>query len=538
MCACTATPASSARPRRSRARTPTARPRPRSSTPSEDSSTRRSTDVDPLRIELVAERCAAIAGNYVARGAVDLAVWDLVGQILGCPCHTLLGGFADDVAAAHMVSLGEPAEMAGEAVEINERLGVSTFKVKVGRAPDLDIAAVRAVRDALPDADLYVDANRGWSYEDAVRAGDALIELGVRAIEEPISVEDRAGRLRLAERWAVPLAGDESCISLAHVDRALEEGAVRVVSIKTARTGSPSRAGSSTSASRATSRSWSAASTRGRSAPLATIAFAAAFAATAGQPAEVTNFLDLADDLVVAAPEIRDGRAAVPAAPGLGRRGRRGAPAALPGGRLMLFMAEMEVRLPPDMPAEQADELKAREREYSQAAPARRALAAPVAGGRPLRERQRPRRRLGRRAARAALRPPALPLLRHPRHSAGAPPQRHRPRRDPMSDRANLLISDILRRIHEAIVEHDISYEEYQAAKQWLIDVGEAGEWPLFGDVYIEHVVEEQAFGNRAGSQGTILGPFHLPDAPLLDAPFELPQRPDEPGDPPTSPAA
>ena len=51
---------------------------------------------------------------------------------------------------------------------------------------------------------------------------------------------------------------------------------------------------------------------------MATIAFAAAFAATAGQPAEITNFFDLADDLVVAAPQIRDGRAAVPAAPGLG----------------------------------------------------------------------------------------------------------------------------------------------------------------------------------------------------------------------------
>ena len=193
--------------------------------------------LDPLRLELVAERCARVAGNYVARGAVDLAVWDLIGQILGCSCHTLLGGYADDVAAAHMVSFGEPAAMAAEAVEVNERLGVSTFKVKVGRAPELDVAAVRAIRAALPAADLYVDANRGWSYVDAVRAGDALAELGVRAIEEPISIEDRAGRLRLAERWMVPLAGDESCISLAHVDRALEEGAVRVVSIKTARTG-------------------------------------------------------------------------------------------------------------------------------------------------------------------------------------------------------------------------------------------------------------------------------------------------------------
>ena len=51
---------------------------------------------------------------------------------------------------------------------------------------------------------------------------------------------------------------------------------------------------------------------------IATIAFAAAFAATAGQPAEITNFLDLADDLVVTAPEIRAGRATVPTTPGLG----------------------------------------------------------------------------------------------------------------------------------------------------------------------------------------------------------------------------
>ena len=100
-----------------------------------------------------------------------------------------------------------------------------------------------------------------------------------------------------------------------------------------------------------------------------------------------------------------------------------------------------------------------------------------------------------------------------------------------MSERANQLISDILRRIHEAIVENDVTYEEYQAAKQWFIDVGEAGEWPLFGDVYIEHVVEKHAFGDRAGSQGTILGPFHLPDAPVLEAPYELPHRPDEQGD-------
>ncbi|MBV9803436.1 MAG: catechol 1,2-dioxygenase [Solirubrobacterales bacterium] len=101
-----------------------------------------------------------------------------------------------------------------------------------------------------------------------------------------------------------------------------------------------------------------------------------------------------------------------------------------------------------------------------------------------------------------------------------------------MSDRANLLISDVLQKLHEVIVEHDVTYDEYQGVKQWLIDVGEAGEWPLFGDVYIEHWVEEQNFSDRAGSQGTILGPFHLPGAPHLHAPFELPHRLEEKGDP------
>jgi catechol 1,2-dioxygenase len=97
--------------------------------------------------------------------------------------------------------------------------------------------------------------------------------------------------------------------------------------------------------------------------------------------------------------------------------------------------------------------------------------------------------------------------------------------------RADLLIGDLLARLHAAIAEHDVTYEEFQTAKQWLIDVGEAGEWPLFLDVFVEHAVETQVFETRRGTQGTILGPYHLPDAPVLDAPFELPRRPDESGD-------
>jgi L-alanine-DL-glutamate epimerase-like enolase superfamily enzyme len=274
--------------------------------------------LDPLRIELAHERCAALEGNVVARGAVDLALWDLAGQILGRPCRELLGGYADDVAAAHMVSYGEPAAMAAEALEYRERFGIRTFKVKVGREVAVDVAACAAIRDAVPEAELYVDANRGWSVEQALRAGDELGELGILAIEEPIAIDDAAGRRRLAERWAVPLVGDESCISLAHTDRALNEGAVRMVSVKAARTGfTESRRIVALCEARNVG-VIAGSQYEGAVGALATAALAPALAATARRAAEVMNYTDLADDVLAEPIEIRDGRIVPPDAPGLG----------------------------------------------------------------------------------------------------------------------------------------------------------------------------------------------------------------------------
>ena len=208
--------------------------------------------------------------------------------------------------------------MADEALEYHERLGIRTFKVKVGRDVELDLAAVAAIRNALPTAELYVDANQGWSYAQALRTGDALIELGVDAIEEPIPAGDREGRRRLAMRWRVPMIGDESCISPSHVARSLDDGAIRTVSVKTARTGfTESRRILGHCLARAIPVVVGS-QYEGAGGALATVAFAAAFAATAGRPAELTNFLDLADDVVVRPPAIRDGRAAVPEVAGLG----------------------------------------------------------------------------------------------------------------------------------------------------------------------------------------------------------------------------
>lgn len=98
--------------------------------------------------------------------------------------------------------------------------------------------------------------------------------------------------------------------------------------------------------------------------------------------------------------------------------------------------------------------------------------------------------------------------------------------------RVSLLASELIESIHDIVRRHQVSYDEYNALKAWLIGVGQDGEWPLFLDVWIEHAVEAVANADREGSKGTIEGPFYVPGAPALPAEATLPMRPDEPGTP------
>jgi catechol 1,2-dioxygenase len=99
-------------------------------------------------------------------------------------------------------------------------------------------------------------------------------------------------------------------------------------------------------------------------------------------------------------------------------------------------------------------------------------------------------------------------------------------------ERVDQLVSEVLAAVHETIRKHRLSYDEYNALKAWLIQVGQDGEWPLFCDVWIEHVVEEVANVDRQGSKGTIEGPYYVPDAPRLGSDATLPMRDDEKGTP------
>ena len=91
------------------------------------------TGMDILCLDEVIERMAgSIKGNTSAKAAVDMALWDLYGQLYKIPVYKLLGGARKEIITDITISVNPPEEMARDAVNAVER-GYDTLKIKVGR---------------------------------------------------------------------------------------------------------------------------------------------------------------------------------------------------------------------------------------------------------------------------------------------------------------------------------------------------------------------------------------------------------------------
>lgn len=96
---------------------------------------------------------------------------------------------------------------------------------------------------------------------------------------------------------------------------------------------------------------------------------------------------------------------------------------------------------------------------------------------------------------------------------------------DTPPERVAAIAKDALAALNQVILDHSVTYPEYRVLKQWLIDLGEGGEWPLFLDVFIEHSVEEVLARSRKGTKGSIEGPYYVANAPELPSVCTLPMR-------------
>jgi L-alanine-DL-glutamate epimerase-like enolase superfamily enzyme len=167
---------------------------------------------DPFALEEIGARFAAVPREQAAKAALDAALHDLQGKLLGIPAYRLLGLPRTGPPTSWTVWLGDPDDMAARA---EKALSFRRLKLKLGGGDGLDVERVRAVR-AVTDLPLQVDVNEWWSLDEALDALPQLAELGVEYCEQPLPAGDEGGRV-LKERSAVPIYVDEDCHTLADV---------------------------------------------------------------------------------------------------------------------------------------------------------------------------------------------------------------------------------------------------------------------------------------------------------------------------------
>ena len=273
-----------------------------------------------LEREVVAARLGRTVGNPVAKSAVDMAIWDALGRTLDLQVTELLGAYTDRMRVSHMLGFEDPAAMVAEAERMRDTYGITTFKVKVGRTPyRLDTAVVRALRERLGDGvEVYVDGNRGWSPAEAARAMHEMADLGLLFAEELCPADDVLGRRWLVQQCDVPFIADESAVTPADVTRELLGGSATAVSIKTARTGFTQSQRVHHLAEGLGIEVVMGNQIDGQLGSMCTVAFGAAFRLTARRAGELSNFLDMSDDLLTEPLQIHDGELVVRPGAGLG----------------------------------------------------------------------------------------------------------------------------------------------------------------------------------------------------------------------------
>ena len=190
-------------------------------------------DVDEFEDLLQAvQKC--VVKNTSAKAAVDMALWDLYGQLYKIPVYKMMGGARKSIVTDITISVNDPEEMARDAVNAIER-GYDCLKVKVGANPALDVARLEAVRKAVgPDTCIRIDANQAWSPKEAVRILNNMQEKGldIEFVEQPVKAHDFEGMKYVTECSYVPVLADESVFSPEDAMKIMQMGAADLVNIK------------------------------------------------------------------------------------------------------------------------------------------------------------------------------------------------------------------------------------------------------------------------------------------------------------------
>lgn len=180
-----------------------------------------------------------IVKNTSAKAAVDIALYDLYGQLYKAPLYKLLGGYRKEIITDITISVNSPEEMVEDSKDAI-KLGYNTLKIKVGKDSAMDIKRIKAIREAVGnDISIRIDANQGWRPKEAVYALRRMEDSGLNLelVEQPVEAHDIEGLKFVTDNVSIPVMADESVFSPKDALNIMQIRAADLINIKLMKTG-------------------------------------------------------------------------------------------------------------------------------------------------------------------------------------------------------------------------------------------------------------------------------------------------------------
>ncbi|MEM2917754.1 MAG: dipeptide epimerase [Candidatus Bathyarchaeia archaeon] len=173
-----------------------------------------------------------VPGNPSAKAAIDMALHDILGKTTKKPLFMVLGGYKKEILTDITLSLKTPKEMAKDAVKAVKE-GFKALKLKLGVNPKEDIERVKLVREAVGnDVDIRIDANQGWTTQQAIEVLQKLEPYNIQFCEQPISAQNVHEMAKVRVASPIPIMADESVHTPSDALRLIYENAVDFINIK------------------------------------------------------------------------------------------------------------------------------------------------------------------------------------------------------------------------------------------------------------------------------------------------------------------
>ncbi len=277
----------------------------------------RSRDLNPLNTEYALSELEPLTeGTPSALCAFDIAFHDLLGLAADLPLHRLLGGYRDRIPSSITVSIAPVRETVAMARD-RVRQGFRILKLKGGLDADEDVRRVRAVCDALPHTSLRLDADGGYSVEEALAVARAL-EGRLEMLEQPVSPVSGIEALRqVTQHSPIPILADQSAVGATSVLEIAGQRAADGISIKLATCGGIRQARQLNAIARAAHLATMVGCVH-EPALLISAELAVALSSPAVRYGDLDGHFDLLGDPTVARFVVKDGQLIAGESPGLG----------------------------------------------------------------------------------------------------------------------------------------------------------------------------------------------------------------------------